>query len=74
MNDVAEILFPFEDVSDGFKIADIGFVMSDGMPLPEPFQILRCSFARKVVFYTGFVILLSLFKVVLDAIVSWALM
>ena len=49
MNDVTEILFPFEDVSDGFKIADIGFVMSDGMPLPGSFQILRCSFARKVV-------------------------
>jgi len=49
MNDVAEILFPAKDVGDGFKIADIGFVMSDGMPLPEPVQILRCPFARKVV-------------------------
>ena len=49
MNDVAETLFPVEDVGDGFKIADIGFVMSDGMPLPKPFQILRCPFARKVV-------------------------
>ena len=49
MDDVAEILFPVEDVGDGFKIADIGFVMSDGKPLPEPVQILRCPFARKVV-------------------------
>ena len=32
------------------------------------------SQARKVLFYTGFVLLLSLFKIVCDAIVSWALM
>ena len=32
------------------------------------------SFVRKVLFYTGFVLFLSLFKIVCDAMVSWALM